>query len=426
MSELRLVILDACRSIQATRAASFADRVVAALSAEPETIEELDRAVRRYEAHDERSFFSSFSSGTSDEPYDAGLMIIDLEARLVVCQSTYSYPGRTGSVSYHNGRYATDTCIRYHLPDDWEFTSIVESYHFLAERRRLQRREQPALDARGILYGKPMLSFIGSACWKAFREAPKSSSASEWEGSFELFDQGGLLASGQSEQTDHDYELAREIHAQWLLTQREDLRGEAPRDVVLAKRAFIESDLQDRQIQWSDQQKCPPGLDRDSHAFRLGGFGTHEIVLYYYLVRALIYASQRELQQIARQSGPRDPLDFRTAGDFLSTEVPRLEQLRDKLLETPDHELHAITPRAIIEHERARIPEGFCGKDAVVDKDCPACQMMADLPGPMFWHLDGCNMDTDFAFSFHRTFQEWENEERAYEEISRRFQSESR
>jgi hypothetical protein len=54
MSELRLVICDASRRIHETRHGSFADRLVAALSAEPETIEELDRAVRRYEANDER------------------------------------------------------------------------------------------------------------------------------------------------------------------------------------------------------------------------------------------------------------------------------------------------------------------------------------------------------------------------------------
>jgi hypothetical protein len=54
MSELRLVICDASRRIHETRYGSFADRVVAALSAESETIEELDRAVRRYEANDER------------------------------------------------------------------------------------------------------------------------------------------------------------------------------------------------------------------------------------------------------------------------------------------------------------------------------------------------------------------------------------
>lgn len=27
-------------------------------------------------------------------------------------------------------------------------------------------------------------------------------------------------------------------------------------------------------------------------------------------------------------------------------------------------------------------------------------------PGPMFWHLDGGNLDDDFAFSFHRTLDQ--------------------
>ena len=51
--------------------------------------------------------------------------------------------------------------------------------------------------------------------------------------------------------------------------------------------------------------------------------------------------------------------------------------------------------------------------------------MLAELPGPMFWHLDGCNNDPDFAFSiFHRTREEWEAEERQYQEFNRRFDAE--
>jgi hypothetical protein len=46
--------------------------------------------------------------------------------------------------------------------------------------------------------------------------------------------------------------------------------------------------------------------------------------------------------------------------------------------------------------------------------------MLADQPGPVFWHLDGCNMDYDFPFSFHRTREEWEKEQRDYEDFSRR------
>ena len=50
--------------------------------------------------------------------------------------------------------------------------------------------------------------------------------------------------------------------------------------------------------------------------------------------------------------------------------------------------------------------------------------MMADMPGPVFWHLDGCNMDDDFAFDiYHRTREEWEEEQREYEEYSKRFEA---
>lgn len=52
------------------------------------------------------------------------------------------------------------------------------------------------------------------------------------------------------------------------------------------------------------------------------------------------------------------------------------------------------------------------------------CQMMADDPGPYFWHLDGSRMDNDFAFSFHATREEWEAEQREWAEYSRRFNEE--
>ena len=35
---------------------------------------------------------------------------------------------------------------------------------------------------------------------------------------------------------------------------------------------------------------------------------------------------------------------------------------------------------------------------------------------PTFWHLDGCNMEEEFAFSWCVTIQEWEAEQRRHEE----------
>jgi len=61
----------------------------------------------------------------------------------------------------------------------------------------------------------------------------------------------------------------------------------------------------------------------------------------------------------------------------------------------------------------------------MIDPDCPCCQMMCDMPSPVFWHLDGSEMDHDFAFDLHhQTREEWEEEQRGWEESSRRFVAE--
>jgi hypothetical protein len=109
-------------------------------------------------------------------------------------------------------------------------------------------------------------------------------------------------------------------------------------------------------------------------------------------------------------------------GDFLTTEVPRLERFRDEWLDTPLLEHHGRTPRSIIDRERSRLPEGVSGREAMIDDDCPCCQMMAEMSGPFFWHLDGSGMDHEFAFDiYHRTREEWEAEQREWEESSRKF-----
>ena len=47
--------------------------------------------------------------------------------------------------------------------------------------------------------------------------------------------------------------------------------------------------------------------------------------------------------------------------------------------------------------------------------------MLADMPGPTFWHLDGCNMDNEFAFDIYRvTREEWDAEQRDWAELDRK------
>ena len=173
------------------------------------------------------------------------------------------------------------------------------------------------------------------------------------------------------------------------------------------------SDLQDRCEHWSRLDECPRGLSEASHAYQYGGFGTHELVMYYGLVRELLWSCWEQLTERAQSPTVGPWPDAFTVGDFLTTEVSRLERVREVSLDTPDPEFDGRTPRSIIARERARLPEGTCGHGAIIDPDCPCCQMMAEMPGPTFWHFDGSSMDDEFAFDiYHSTLEEWEEERR--------------
>ena len=220
-------------------------------------------------------------------------------------------------------------------------------------------------------------------------------------------------------------EAIREIHAAWLLTPRSDLGGASPREVALTQRDHLTWDLQDRCEQWSCLGECPRGLDESSFAYRYGGLGTHELVEYYELVRALLRSSWDHLASQTPETLSSSSLGPCSADRFVALEVPRLETVRDQWLDSPDPECHGRTPRSIIHRERARIPEVVSGHEAMVDPDCPCCQMMADMSGPIFWHLDGSGMDDDFAFDIVcRTRDEWEERQREWEEINRQVEAE--
>src|SRR5512132_364421 len=99
MSEVKLNLIDSQQILQGTIHGSVADACVAALSAEPETIAELNAALARYikptgDAATQSGEFASFHSAAEVDirPWDAGVVIIDLAARIVAAESTYSQP----------------------------------------------------------------------------------------------------------------------------------------------------------------------------------------------------------------------------------------------------------------------------------------------------------------------------------------------
>jgi hypothetical protein len=446
MSEIKLNLTDAQQTLHGTIHGSIADACVAALSAEPETISELEAALARFiNPVDDSSPFAWFrKAGEIDkQPWDAGIAIIDLAARIVASNSTYSQPAPQGEVRYHDGVCATDIPVLYRLPDDWLFLNSIEEYEGLREGRRQERAATPPLNAREVLYGRPLLEWVVSVVYTtepgaraSCPHAAASPAVAESAGVSSAVAQTSVCSepnyktttnreeveSSEDESPDPDDALRNQIsalHARWLMTARDDLQGQSPRDVLLAKQDFIDFDLHTRSLQWSLQGEGPPCLATDSFAYRFAGFGTHEWVVYYDLVRHLLWSALH--CQRFRLSDPMPQTEY-------LQQLALLEQLKTDWLEQPQEDFGGKIPALIIENERIRLPIAMRGHDMVIDDDCPVCQMMADDTDlgmeVGFWHLDGSHMDEDFAFSSFRTCEEWEADRRHWEEFKEKFDRE--
>lgn len=393
MSYVNLVVRERDRDWSGHMHGSSADRAIAALSADPVTLDELEAAVARFEQPvGGRKFFAGLRPGLDDRHYDAGLVVIDLCARLIASDSTYSFASREGSETFHNGQHATETPVGFHLADDWHIAEEGFDWRGRAERRRAERLARPDIDSRDVFYGQPLLEHIARSCFELARVGlPESPTRHD----------GRPMA---------EYEAIRTAHADWLMTPRDDLGGRSPRQVFFEGKGHVSRDLHDRMMFWTDFNRPAPPVSRESHAYRYAGFGTHELVVYYYLVRGLFWACWSDIAK-----PPTGDLE-----SYLTAEIPRLAGFQEAWLDWANPEFSGHKARSIIDNERRRMPEGGDPHDHIVDADCPCCQMMAELPGVSFWGLDGCNMDGDFAFEIYReTREEWEAEQREYEEFSR-------
>ncbi len=440
MSEVKLNLSDAQQILHGTIHGSVADACVAALSADPETIDELKASLARYikstppaletkgsPAPNQVGLFASFRSAThiDTESWDAGLVIIDLAARLVFVQSSYSQPQQQGEVRYHNGVQSTDIPILYRVSDEWKFLGSLAEFKACQTSRRKERATTRPLNARRILYGRELLEFVvwsvrqSSVCRNAMRKAsvdPRVDNphTSENEISAERKNSGEHASEAEEEAERAIAGEISAIHARWLLTERDDLDERSPREVLLAKLEFIDFDLHTRALQWSLQGEEPPCLAKDSFAYRTGGFGTHEYVVYYDLVRHLLWSAL----------GCRSLLQASESTD-LAAAVTLLEQIKNEWLETPQEDFDGRVPANIIENERRRLPITLGAREMIIDEDCEICVASANEiamgGGPGFWYLDGSHMDDEFAFSFCRTRSEWDEENRRREEFNLEF-----
>lgn len=378
MSYVRFNISDRDTTIHGDLHGSMTDPLVAALTAEPETLAEFESALQRYvKSESDWPPLHGFLDNEDLEPFDAGIVAIDLASRTIGHDTTYTIPCREGNVRVPSefAETSEDVYIPYRLPDDWTFVKTMACYDGMRGICLEDRLRRAPFDARPILFGRPMIEHIVNA----ISDAPE-------------LDREGLFS---------------DIHADWLMKKRNDLRDRTPREVLFEKQDFIDFDLHTRSLQWSFTKVCPPGLSRDSFAYTNAGFGTHEWVLYYDLVRHLLADAAEQ-----RRSG---------AVSDVESEVDRLSKVRDVWLRSPDSESWGRLPIEMIDMERRRINLTATAAEILIDENCPCCVALAeDFDTPMFTHLDGCNMDDRFEFSPFKTIEEWDAEKRRWEEIERR------
>jgi hypothetical protein len=348
--------------------------VLAALSAEPESLAELAAAVRRYQP--EHRLFDEPRQPAEHDRADGAWCLIDLVGRTVVAGARFELPDPRGAYEADADEDAEGFPIVWlDTPADWLFRRAGDDWRAVVAARAAARAAAPRLDARAVLFGRPLLEYVAD----------------------------NVLAASA-----HGAEQTRALHAQWLLTPRADLGRRAPREVLLAERDRIAWDLEHRAEQWSRQRHPAPALPPDSTAYRLGGFGTTEIVLYFDLVRALFAQAWELAAQTARPTPP--------------VLVQLLAEFRDDWLRKPNESTDlSLSPATLIESERRRMPVTSDGSH--LDDNCPLCQAMAQGEfGPAFLGFDGhhLELEDEFAFSLCETRAEWERQQEDY----RRFDEE--
>ena len=384
MSYIRVNISDKDGAMSGDVHGSMTQTLMAALTAEPETIDEYSTAFDRYlKFETDFKLLDSFRRHEDLEPYDAGIIAIDLAGRTVGHDTTYTYPEPSGDVKIPNefaDESDEDIYIPYQLPDDWKFVRGIPEFEGARHRNRELRAKNMPFDARPILYGRPLILYIARSV--ALADDPDAE------------------------------DLFTEIHVRWLTEPQDALRGKTPREILLDRRDFISFDLHTRFLQYSITKVCPKPLDTKTFAYINAGFGTHEIVVYYDMFRYLLEHCMRR-----REKG----FDVQQ-----EEEISKLREIRDTWLREQNGEFRGFSPLEVIELERRRLNMTMSAKDALIDEDCPCCVAMSeDFDTPMFWFLDGCNMDDRYEFSFHKTRDEWEAEQRSYEEIGRQIRNES-
>jgi hypothetical protein len=364
---------------------------LAALDTDPETLTELQAAMRRYQPERKLVDTGRSLTGIAQAAGPTAWCLVDLVGRSVVAGGGFRLPDRSAAYEPDDARREQIDgfpLVWLNTPDDWRFFTANRKWQERVAKRAKRAQQTQPLDARSILFGRPLLEFMAD---RVLAEPDEGSPAEAW------------------------LKPARRIHADWLMTQREDLGHRTPRELLVEDLERIQSELERRAQQWTMQAEAPPPLLLESRGYRFGRFGATEAVLYFDMIRKMLqHAFALRKQAMSRAESPlaRDEL------------VARLEEFRDEWLATPNSEIGSeLTPMEMIESERRRVP--LVEPEGYTDCDCPICMAeKSESGGPMFFWMDDCHleMEDEFAFSLIPSRAEWEERQEAFRQSAREWE----
>jgi hypothetical protein len=415
--------------------------LLAALSADPESLEEVEAAIGHLRSEEvcqpamaENGVLGLESLGmqiqTARVDPSGCDLAIDLPGRTVVvsrlwaesCGESVQRPGsaknrdriddglkmlRSGAVLVD--RVGQDRPVRlpYHIDPRWEVTIGRNDWDQTVRQRRALAAQDPIPSFRRILYGSAMRQFLAEELWN-LSSSRQEASRDPVEGSNDV---DGAVAGPQGKE-----EAISLIHQKWLLRRREDLGYRSPRQVMTEAIGAVDAMMEDRQIAWSATTRQPASVPRASRAFREALFGSNEWILYYDLVRCLLELGWHwidgSLQELERDDGKKDPC---SSSPSLEAEPKSLEglarwmeQLQRCWMEDPQPHLLDRSPREVIERERRRLPDAVpVDQQDWFSCDCPMCQWMKEEKAITFWRMDECHMEDAYAFQI----DDWSGQE---------------
>lgn len=146
MSVVRMIIADDQHYVSGEPHGSDAMRIYAACSRHPQNLAELERLLPEFDYDTERRAFSYWNDGIELEPFDAGLIIVDLAKKWIYAQDSYFGAHRRGN---YQPREEKGRTIEYEFSKEWQFVAEPKWFRYL-ESLGLK----PYGDARGPAYEK--------------------------------------------------------------------------------------------------------------------------------------------------------------------------------------------------------------------------------------------------------------------------------